>query len=149
MSAQLHRGAVAFNVPERLGRGETAQIEFLVAPKQTADQLKNRITQPGARRGRAVQVSNYMRAELTGSSFDITRIGDAEKLVLAGRKTRWAWDITPRRTGVLKLHLTLTAIVTTSQDKERPLEIDTFDEDIIIDVGWGTRAKDFVGSNWQ
>lgn len=145
---QLHRGAVAFNVPERLARGATAEIEFLVSPEQTAETLKESITQPGVRRGRAVEVSDYMKADLASPSFDITRIGDAEKLVVAGRKTRWAWDITPKQTGVLKLHLTLTAIVT-SGNEDRPLEIETFNESVSIHVGWGTRARDFVGTNWQ
>lgn len=52
------------------------------------------------------------------------------------------------QTGVLHLHLTLTAILTTNGES-RELEIRTFEKTLTIRVTWPTRVKDFVQGNWN
>jgi hypothetical protein len=148
VAAQLHIGSVAFNTPTALDRGETAEIEFLLSPKQSIKRLKERISQAGDREGARVQISDYMEADLSGLNFSITRIGSERQLVLPDSTTRWAWEITPTRSGVLHLHLTLTAILTT-HGEERELEIRTFEKTLSIRVAWPVKVKDFVHENWQ
>ncbi len=148
VAAKLGIGSVAFNAPETLARGETAGIELLLSPDQSVNQLKAKITEAGSREGARVQISDYMRAELTGRSFAIVRIGNEGQLVLPGRTTRWAWDITPTRTGVLHLHLTLTAVLRIDGE-DRELDIETFDRTLTIRVALSVRVKDFVHDNWR
>jgi hypothetical protein len=149
VTAQLHIGSVAFNAPTTLDRGETAEIEFLLSPTQSVNQLKSQITKAGVREGTRVEVSDYTEADLTGSDFSITlNTPPPRKLVLPNRTTRWAWEITPTHTGVRHLHLTLTALVTAAGES-RELEIRTFEKTVTIRVSWPTRVKDFAHQNWQ
>ena len=121
---------------------------FLLSPEMSVDELKDQISAAGAVEGTRVNVSNYMQADLTGSSFSITRTSPARQLVLPGTTTRWSWEITPTRTGVLPLHLTLTAILT-ANGENRELQIRTFDKVLTIHVSWPDKVKDFVFGNWQ
>ena len=148
VAAQLHIGSIAFNTPTTIHRGSTAEIVFLLSPEQSVKRLKEQISEAGDREGARVQVSDYMEADLDGRSFSITRIGSARHLVLPNRTTRWAWEVTPLQTGVLHLHLTLTAILTTNGES-RELEIRTFEKTLTIRVPWSARVKDFVQGNWN
>lgn len=148
VASQLTLGSVAFNTPRQLHREETAEIVFLLSPEMSVDELKDQISAAGAVEGTRVNVSNYMQADLTGSSFSITRTSPARQLVLPGTTTRWSWEITPTRTGVLPLHLTLTAILT-ANGENRELQIRTFDKVLTIHVSWPDKVKDFVFGNWQ
>lgn len=148
VASSLRMGSIAFNTPETLGRGETVVLELLLSPDQSVKQLKARITEAGSRQGARVQISDYMKAELTGGSFAIDRIGNERQLVLPSRTTRWAWEITPTRTGVLHLHLTLTAVLRVDGE-DRELDIQTFNRTLTVRVALSVRMKDFVRDNWR
>jgi len=150
VTKDLRPGSAAFTTPEKLGPTETAEVEFLVTPGQSVTEAKSQLTEAGTQEGAPVQVSDYMRADLTGKDFDIVRVGDGDgrKIVLPDRATRWQWEITPRRTGVLRLHMTLTALVKVAGDT-RELEIVTFKRTLSIHVAWPTKVKNFVDDNWK
>jgi hypothetical protein len=150
--AALPTAIVAFNVPETLGRGQTATIQLLLSPPaQTIGELEQRLTETGDRFGQRVRYSSRMQAVLQSQDFEVTAVDqspDGVKLVPSDTDTEWLWQVTPKRTGRLRLFLTLYAIVDVA-GTEGPVKVKTFRKRITIDVTLRERAEDFVRGNWQ
>jgi hypothetical protein len=74
-----------------------------------------------------------MRASLTGSGFLIETITEEIQPVSGVENTEWRWEIIPNKTGVQRLRLTLSALISVA-DTERERFIKTFDRDIEVRV---------------
>jgi hypothetical protein len=141
---------VAFNVPTTLGRNETATIQLLLSPKsKSIGELKDRLSEAGDRIGDRVKYSNTMEATLLSQDFEITPVdNESRKFVPSDQVTEWLWQVTPKRTGELRLYLNLYAIIDVA-GKEGPVKVGTFHRTLTINVGWTQRAGDFVKGNWK
>ena len=143
---------IAFNTPKSLGRDEPATIQLLLSPETiSVPELEQRITEAGEKSGLPnVHYSDSMKATLTSNDFEISGPAQADpvKSVAAGKITQWLWDIAPKRTGKLRLYLTLYAYVGVD-DHTDLYEVETFRRTLAINVGWPTRLADFVKGNWQ
>jgi Divergent InlB B-repeat domain len=147
---ELPTAFVAFNVPTTLGRNETATIQLLLSPpSKSIAELKDRLSEAGDRIGDRVKYSSTMEATLLSQDFDITPVdNESRKFVPADEVTEWLWQVTPKRTGKLRLYLNLYAIIDVA-GKEGPVKVGTFHRTLSINVTWTQRAGDFVKSNWQ
>lgn len=146
---ELPVATVAFNTPTHLRRNETATIKLLLSPETISiPQLEKRISEAGEKTGAHVKYSSLMQATLTSDDFEVTPAQEDQQLVAAGRDTEWLWDIRPKRTGTLRLHLTLFAFVDVANQRD-PYKVRTFNRTLTIHVGWPTRMGDFAKSNWQ
>jgi hypothetical protein len=147
---ELPTAFVAFNVPTTLGRNETATIQLLLSPKsKSIGELKDRLSEAGDRIGDRVRYSNTMEATLLSQDFDITPVdNESRKFVPSDEVTEWLWQVTPKRTGKLRLYLNLYAIINVA-GKEGPVKVGTFHRTLTINVGWTERAGDFVKGNWK
>jgi len=141
---------VAFNVPTTLGRNETATIQLLLSPpSKSIGELKDRLSEAGDRIGDRVRYSSTMEATLLSQDFDITPVdNESRKFVPADAVTEWLWQVTPKRTGTLRLYLNLYAIIDVA-GKEGPVKVGTFHRTLTINVTWTQRAGDFVKGNWK
>jgi Divergent InlB B-repeat domain len=147
---QLPTAFVAFNVPRTLGRKETATIQLLLSPtSKSIGELKERLSEAGDRIGDRVKYSSTMEATLLSQDFDITPVdNESRKFVPSDQVTEWLWQVTPKRTGTLRLYLSLYAIIDVA-GREGPVKVGTFHRTLTIDVAWTQRAGDFVKGNWQ
>jgi hypothetical protein len=135
---KLDWGQMAFDVPEKLRLEQTALIHLLISPAQTAEQLtaaiREQTSEPVKIESARIQISGLMEAKLVGSAFDIRSITPEEpQMVSRTEPTEWKWEIRPRESGRLSLHLTLNAIIR-FEDQERPRVVRTFDRVIPVDV---------------
>lgn len=146
--ASLATGSIAFNTPETLAKGESAEIELLLSPRQSVEQLKDQLAEVGDREGARVGISDEMEATLAGRGFEIEAITPERQVVISNDLTRWKWDVEPTKTGTLRLHLTLTAIVDVEGER-RPRTLRTFERTFTIRVSWSERVVGFLGANWQ
>lgn len=147
---QLPTAFVAFNVPTTLGRNETATIQLLLSPpSKSIGELKDRLSEAGDRIGDSVRYSSTMEATLLSQDFEITPVdNESRKFVPADAVTEWLWQVTPKRTGTLRLYLNLYAIIDVA-GKEGPVKVGTFHRTLTINVTWTQRAGDFVKGNWK
>ena len=66
-----------------------------------------------------------MEATLLSQDFDITPVdNESRKFVPADAVTEWLWQVTPKRTGTLRLYLNLYAIIDVA-GKEGPVKVGT------------------------
>jgi hypothetical protein len=141
---------VAFNAPKTLGRRETATIQLLLSPpSKTIGELEDRLTEAGDKIGDRIKYSSTMEAVLRSQDFEIDPVdNEARKFVPADQDTEWLWQVTPKKTGNLRLFLTLYAIIDVA-GKEGPVKVGTFHRTLTINVTWTQRAGDFVKDNWK
>jgi hypothetical protein len=146
--ASLPRGSVAFNTPSTLELGESAEVELLLSLRQSVERLKKQVAEVGEREGARVRVTEQMEATLTGVGFQIEAITPERQLLSSRDVTRWKWEVEPTRTGALRLHLTLTALIDVEGERQ-PRAIRTFERTLTIRVTWQDRVSGFVRGNWQ
>ena len=90
-----------------------------------------------------------MEAVLRSQDFEIDPVDPAaRKFVPADQDTEWLWQVTPKKSGDLRLFLTLYAIIDVA-GKEGPVKVGTFHRTLKIHVTWTQRAGDFFKSNWK
>ena len=137
ISDSLAIGNIAFNKPDSMELDKAAEIQLVLSPTRSPDELSGLIEEEGAVQNRSVKVSDYMEATLTGDNFTISN-PTQRKLVSRSGVTEWRWDVTPTKEGQQRLHLTLSAIVN-YENGEKPLEIKSFHEAIDVNVTFKQR----------
>lgn len=146
---QLHKGSIAFNAPETLHRGESAEIALLVGLGNQSAALKAALQGPSSQKqSAAVQIADQMQAKLTGIGFDIQPESAETQTVGVLNMTQWRWQVSPTRTGKLRLHLTLNALLK-NDGETQAVTIRTFDRTIPINVTFNEQLSSFFGDNWQ
>jgi hypothetical protein len=128
--------------------GDSTEIQLLLSPEQTIDQLQARITALGEREGARIRATNRMEARLTGSGFEIEAITSEVQAVGREGVTEWRWEIEATKTGTRRLHLTLSSIIDVDGSPV-PRTIRVFDRTLKIHVTWFDRLSGFIGGNWQ
>ncbi|MBS1813613.1 MAG: hypothetical protein JSS87_01925 [Acidobacteria bacterium] len=106
----LKRGNLAYNTPETMKTGETARVTARIgSEKVSVATLKSGLPDDGNTTALSTPVSTKMKMTLKSADFDITPLSSEEQFVTGDTPTTWAWDLSPKRSG--KLHLHLAAIV--------------------------------------
>lgn len=141
--ASLPIGEAAFNTPERMRLGETANIELKLGGPQFAGNLAGRVTEPGRVETRAVKIGAVMEAKLVGSNFEVKELTPPEQAVAAGEPTEWEWQIKPTAEGRQRLNLTLSVVVEVD-GRERRRKAETLKRDIDVEVDAGSRIGQFA-----
>ena len=140
--------SIAFNVPQHIDLDKTAEIQLLLSLDQTVSQLQSQLEEAGARTGSQIRVSQSMEAALTGPHFQIEAITPEAQAITQHGATEWKWEVVPKKSGRLNLHLTLTAIVE-MEGRSVKHAIRTFDKTIEINVSFNQRATAFIEENWK
>jgi hypothetical protein len=132
---------VAFTTPDSMKAEETKDIELLVSPSKSSEELLHNLSEPGKGGTGTTEYADRMEAQLVGGGFTITPASPEIQPVVPGRTTRWKWQIKPKEGGPQRLDLTLNAILNDGKDKSM---LQTFHRDIRIDVSWRQRASTFI-----
>ena len=134
---------LAFTTPERMKLKEIVDIELVVDPSKSSEELIKALNEPGRAGTGSTEFADRMEATLVGSGFDIIAACPPIQLVEAGHTTRWKWQIKAKEGGSQRLDLTLNAVL--NDGKDRSL-VQTFHRDIHIDVTWKERAAGMVST---
>jgi hypothetical protein len=139
---------VAFNAPTELQKGESAEIQLLLAFRKSIAVLQDELTEVGERHGATVRVSDVMEATLTGQGFKIEAVTPEQQVTSRDENTEWRWDIEPTKTGTQRLHLTLSALIY-GKGTATPHAVRVLERPIVVRVTWRDKLTGFVGGNWQ
>jgi hypothetical protein len=141
-------GNVAYNVPRSIRLGATEEIQLLLSLQQSLKDLQHDVTAAGEVEGARVQVSNVMKASLSGSDFQIEVISPETQAISSTGTTEWKWEIRPKTAGEHQVHLVLSALFEVDGvSAARPIK--TYDRTITIEVTPGYQVRDFIRRNWQ
>jgi len=142
---------IAFNTPESMSLNEAKKVELLLSTSLSKEDLKKEVEKHGVEgniRGEEVKISDQMEAILTGDGFQITEVLPTRQAISKTSETEWTWDVRALKTGKLRLHLTLNALVTIG-DNPQPYPIKTYDKEYIVEVGRIDSVVNFARNNWQ
>lgn len=146
--AALRQANIAFAAPRELGLNEQGEVQLLLSTRQPISELKDQISDLGAKEGASILVSDVMTATLTGLGFSIEEITPTTQVVADAGVTQWRWSVEPTRPGTRRLHLTLSALISVN-GSERPYTVRSFERVLPVNVTWSGRLTGFVGKNWQ
>jgi hypothetical protein len=146
--SNLEWGNIAFDTPKKMKFEEPKTIELLLSPTKSVQELQSSLKSHEQTESARIQISNRMKAGLSGLGFKIETSIPQEQAVDRGKTTQWKWEVTPTKDGDQNLSLTLSAIIIVSNQKV-PLVIRTFDKTIEVEVSVGQRISIFVAGNWQ
>lgn len=108
-------GHIAYNAPDTLKMGETVNVQLLLSPTQSAEELQNQIMGSGQIVSAAVEVTPLMKAVLRPAdleSFTIQELhDDPVQLILTDEPTEWKWSVTAKKPGEQTVILSLYRLV--------------------------------------
>lgn len=146
--AKMKEANIVFNTPPSMNLKEKAEIQLVLSLMKQIKELEQLIVAPGEKESAIIKVYNSTEARLTSTDFEINAITPEELAVEPSGVSEWRWEIKPKRTGLLSLHLTLSAVFNIEGNKTRKV-IRVFDKTIEVEVtGWQT-VSTFVKQNWQ
>lgn len=146
---QLRKADIAFNTPGQMKMGEKADLQLIIDPTKTSEEIKQAITAEGAKFGATVHVSKVVVAKLLAPDFDtIELVNRGKQAIDFSGPTEWRWIITPKKEGSHKIHLTISAVVEVGSDRAERF-IKSFDHEITVIVTPTDRMKGLVEKHWQ
>ncbi len=138
---------MAYSTPQSMKMGHTEHVTAKIGgPEISADGLKSGLDN-GANRTvsvAATPVTSAMKMTLKSADFDITALSSEEQMVSGDTPTTWAWDILPKHSGELRLHLAAVILVNNLSK-----DFTTIDRDIAVQVDTAGEITAFVQNNWQ
>jgi len=106
----LAHGAAAFNPKDEMKQGEEETIALRISANPADTALQTDMPGGKATHSWLQDVSQVMRAELTGDTFKITALGPPEQLIHDGR-FEWNWKLKPLKSGDHELQLVTSLLV--------------------------------------
>ena len=144
--AHMKWGKIAFNTPTTMKVDETKTLQLVLSPSDPEAELKKAITEPGPINLRKIQWANRMEADLVSSGFKVTPITPKQQGVTTNGGAQWEWQIQAQQAGRQSLHLTLDALLKVDGEIT-PVAVQTFNENIVVQVTLPQRVSKFVSSN--
>ena len=127
--------------------GHTERVSARIGSSDVSvDALKSDLPSGQARvvAAAATPVSARMKMELKSADFDITPLSSEEQGVGGDTPTAWEWDIAPKHSGKLRLHLA--AVV---ELKNLSRDFTSIDRDVAVQVDPVDAVTAFMEGNWQ
>jgi len=145
---KLALGRILFNPPKEMKAAVVERVEVRIAKTITEDLtigLRGRV-EPKIE---DIRVGTSMKARLTGDNFGITSPSTENQLVTGTGFTHWEWDVTPLKSGIQRLLLTVTVRIKIPNYDEEEKDYPVFEREIKVKVNLIHSIKNFVRSYWQ
>lgn len=142
LSNLKNNGNLAYFTPKTMSTGSSAIVTARIGfGNLSASALTNRITenQTGDTTIKPTPVTTRMKMTLTSADFDIQNWSSEEQAVGGSEPTEWQWQITPKHSGTLHLHL---AAIIEVDNLSR--DFTTVNRDITVRVGLISAFESFL-----
>jgi hypothetical protein len=129
----LRAGHLVYRPPSPMRLNDWRRVVVRVSGPLVPPDFEKDLPGSGAVRNRNVRVGSDLIADLTGTDFNIVRVGsdDGRRTLATGTFTEWQWDVQPLRSGPRSLSLTLHVRL---QDGGPPVDVRTYVETIDVQV---------------
>ena len=145
---KLSSGRILFNPREKMKVGVKERVDVRIT-KNITDNLTEGLIGSGEPQIEEIEVGTFMMAKLTGDNFYINPLSSEEQVVRPVGFTEWSWDVTPLKSGIQELHLTVTVRILIPDQDEQKIDWDVLDKRISVEVNSLYTIKRFIGSYWQ
>jgi len=145
--SELQKGNLAYSTPEKMKSGQTERVVAKIGGEKVAVHvLQSDLPKENGKVSAVAEtpVSPRMKMTLKSADFDITPLSSEEQIVAGETPTTWEWDIVPKHSGKLRLHLA--AIV---EIKQLSRDFATIDREIAVRVDPVEAAEKFIQTNCQ
>lgn len=141
--ASLKKGNLVYNTPTNMKTGQSAHVVARIgSDKVSVGTLESGMPAGQGTQTAATPVSTKMKMALTSADFDITPLSSEEQLVAGDTPTTWEWEIVPKHSGTLSLHL---AAVVELENISR--DFTTVDRNVAVQVDPLNTAENFFQTN--
>ena len=140
--ARLEGGVRAFRAPDRMEVGQSREVRLAIGrPEDRAEvaQAAGGSTDDPSTRIGTTRIGRIMRATLHGTSFDITPVGNPERILGATSEEVWMWRVTPRDRGQQVLTAELEVLAESGGSGRERLAIYRNNATITVDVSAAQR----------
>ena len=91
-----------------------------------------------------IKVGTFVRVRLIGANFDIVPLNSEEQIVGPDEFTQWSWDVTPLKSGLQDLHLTVSVRILIQDLPEQKKDLPVMDKWISVEVNPTYTFKRFI-----
>lgn len=144
----LPEGLILHNIPPEMKVGITDRIEVRISKKNLEEEIIKGLRGRGTPSLQNIKVGSQMEVRLTGKSFDIEPLSP-NKLAVLGDFTQWEWDITPIKSGLQRMYLSVDAVIEILKISDRRLHIPVLEKEITVDVNHVYSIKRVIKIHWQ
>lgn len=130
---QLHLSSIAFNIPDTANVKDHIDIQLLIDPAKTEEELSALLTSKLSRQHTTVLISKVVTAKIIAPEFVVINITEETQAIIDSIPTEWRWNLTPKSYGTFEIHLTISAIIKVDDDSVDH-SIKTFDKTMIINI---------------
>ena len=145
---ELSIGKILFNPRKEMKVGVKERVVVRLTQNLTEDLTKG-LKGRGQPQIEEIKVGTFMMAKLTGDNFYIKSLSTEEQVVGEEGFTEWSWHVTPLKSGIQELHLTVTVRVLIPGQDEQKIDWDVMDKRISVKVNPSYTIKRFIESYWQ
>jgi hypothetical protein len=146
---QLSKATIAFNTPESIKLGNSAEMQLIIDPSKTAEEVKKLVRAEGVVEGSDIVVSKIAVVKVLAPEFEVIEfVSQGRQAIDFNGPTEWRWTITPQKMGEHKVTVTVSAVIEIGSDRAERL-IKVFDREIPVTVTPGDAVKLFFTKNWQ
>ncbi len=89
-----------------------------------------------------------MKVHLSGEDFKIMPLNEEEQFIEEKGFTEWAWEVTPQKSGTMKLHLQVTLRIRLPFGEEKK-DYPVIDREIYVQINPIYSIKSFAVKYWQ
>ena len=145
---KLSPGKILFNPPRKMKVGLKERVEVRIA-KTIEEDLTAGLRGRGVVEIEGIQVATFMKVRLKGDNFDIKTLSHEEQIITEKGFTHWAWDVTPLKSGILDLLLTVTVRIKIPNYADEKKDIDIFKRQIKVKVNPPYAIRKFIENYWK
>jgi len=145
---KLSPGRILFNPAQEMKVGVTERVEVRIAKTITED-LTVGLRGRGIPQIEEIRVGTFMKVHLTGDNFECRALSHEEQIVAGEGFTQWDWDVTPLKSGIQSLLLTVTVRIKIPNYGEERKDYPVFERWIKVKVNRIYSIKKFIMSYWQ
>lgn len=146
---KLSPGLILFNVPQEMKVGIEERVEVRMTKTITED-LSKGLKGRGLPQIEEIRVNTFMGVRLKDdNNFDIKERSHEKQIVAGEGFTQWDWDVTPLKSGIKSLLLTVTVRIRIPNYGEEEKDYLVFERKINVKVNPSYTIKKFIESYWQ
>jgi len=145
---KLTPGRILFNVPQEMKVGAKERVEVRIANNFT-ENLSTGLSGHGIPQIEEIKVNTLMGVRLNGDNFDIKALSHEEQIVTGDGFTQWDGDVTPLKSGIQRLLLSVTIRIKIPNYGEERKDYPVFERPIKVKVNPIYSFKNFMKSYLQ
>ncbi len=145
---KLAPGHILFNPSKEMTLGVRERVEVRIARTIGAD-LTAGLRGRGEPQIEEIEVGTFMKVRLTGDNFDVKAFSHEEQVVTGNGFTQWDYEVTPLKSGVQMLLLTVTVRIKIPDYPEERKDCPVFERKIRVRPNLLYSITRFIESHWQ